>query len=503
MVIMDLLQFQKPARYIGREFNLNFVPPAHGVVRVCLCFPEIYEVGMSYLGFRIVHDLFRSQPGISCERCFLPGDDMREYLYREGKPLCSIETATPLADFDVIAFCVNCEPNLVNAVMMLRLAGIPVRSAGRTGPLIIAGGMNNPQPLADMLDVIFMGEFEASCESICEILKGHSSREARLEAFTGQPFCYIPSRQDVLPQRAYVEDLDAYSYPRNWVVPYIGTVFDRLQVEIQRGCPNHCKYCQARMVYQPYRERSVDAIMDQVVRGYEQTGYEEISLLGLSVVDYSHIDELLAALLPYCKDRRISLGIPSIRPVLKAMDIIKALSYARKPGLTFAVETADDDLRKSIGKYINMEHVKTMIREGVTMNYRTFKFYFMTGLPGEDDVHMDAIADLLEDVAFMVKRMKGFFPSITASVNCFMPKPYSIFANEQLIEETVYQRRIRLLLGRLARRKYIRILYSDYGQARLETMLAHGGRELLPVIESVAEKALCEQCNIMDASRWI
>jgi radical SAM superfamily enzyme YgiQ (UPF0313 family) len=515
---VELLNFQRPARYIGKEMFLRFKPPVSGDVRVCLCFPEVYEVGMSYLGFRIIHEIFATAPRISCERCFLPGEDMRMYLAQNKAPLVSVETATPLAEFDVVALCINCEVNLVNAVSMLQLAGIDRSSCLKKRPLIIAGGLVNPEPIADTIDAFFIGEFEASAQQFCNtLLHIHTSPpEDLLNALKDVPGVYVPSlymvdgsalrpiRSDVPAtiKRAYVADLDSLCLPRNWVMPYIETVFDRIQVEIQRGCPNQCKFCQAREVYKPYRERSPENVLKYAIELCEKTGHEEMSLLGLSVVDYTGIDALLSELVAYCRKNTISLGIPSLKPVPKAMDIVRLLSYARKPGLTFAVETADDALRKDIGKYINFEHVRMMIAEGIDLKYRSFKFYFMTGLPGESEEHAQAIAELLMQTSDHIRRTKGMAPQFSASVNCFMPKPFSAFATTPLLSKELYNARIGRLLHAISRYRSIKILYSDYEQIVLETILARGDRRLLPVIERVARMAVLNNKVVMDIDTW-
>lgn len=505
---IDFLQFRKPVKYVGNEFNLNFEKPKTGELRVCLCFPEIYEVGMSYLGFRIIHDIFSFADGISCERCFLPGEDLTDYLYSNKTPLFSVETQTALKDFDVIAFCINCEVNQINAAKMLKLAGIDPYAANRSDdmPLIIAGGLNNPEPVAEMFDLLFMGEFEAAADEFTTVLYDtkDSSKNDKLNALAPLRGVYIPSyhKEGQEVERVCVDDFSEVTYPKRWIVPFTSTVFDRIQVEVQRGCPNQCNFCQARCVYFPYRERNIDSIIKYIIDLFEQTGYEEASLLGLSVVDYTQIDRLLDELIPYCKKNKLSLGIPSIRPIPKAMEIIKRLSYAKKPAMTLAVEAADDSLRRSMGKVIDTDNVKNMILEGAGLNYRNFKFYFMTGLPIEDEGHAERIGDLLEEVTFLVKSKKGFAPKLSASVNCFMPKPFSVYEKEPLLKEDVYKDRISRLINRISRRKNIRIDYSDYHQVILESVLSRADRRLFPLIIEVAEQSLVNKIDILNFDLW-
>ena len=304
---MDLLDFRKPINYVGNEFNLNFQAPKASDLRVCLCFPEIYQVGMSYLGFRIIHDIFSFAENFSCERCFLPGDDLVEYLYSNNKSLFSIETQTVLSDFDVVAFCINCEVNQINAAKMLLLAGLELDAAKRKDddPLVIAGGLNNPEPVADMFDLLFMGEFEEVAGKFNAVLIDTKKlpKVERLRELSKIEGVYVPSlfKQGDSVERVCVDDFNDIVYPKRWMVPFTDIVFDRIQVEVQRGCPNQCNFCQARCVYFPYRERNAEVIAKYLINMFEQTGYEEASLMGLSVVDYSQIDQLLDELIPYCK----------------------------------------------------------------------------------------------------------------------------------------------------------------------------------------------------------
>lgn len=503
-----LLDFRKPVNYVGGEFGLDFTQPAASDLRVCVCFPENYQVGMSYLGMRIVHDIFFNAEGVSCERCFLPASDMIEYMYTSGNSLFSIETGTPLKEFDVLAFCINCEVNMINAVKMLILSDIEARAEDRTHcePMLIAGGLNNPEPVSLMCDAFFIGEIEPSADLLIDTLRKlkKSSKKEVLNELISIEGIYVPASGVSSDQvkRVHLADLNGPVRPINWLVPLTGIVFDRVQVEVQRGCPNQCNFCQARCVYHPYRERSARHVINYAIDTLEKTGYEELSLMGLSVIDHSEIFEILDGLIPYCKKNNIALGIPSIRPVPRAMEVIKKLMYHRRPAMTLAVEAADDELRRSIGKLIELDDVKNMIIEGADLGYRNFKFYFMTGLPGEDEYHIDKIARLLEDVWMSVKIRKGFSPVISASVNCFMPKRFSVFADAPLLGHDEYLSRIKRLVRAVAHRKTIKIDYSDYFKIKIETMLANGKSDLFDHIYQSAVLSLKSKADVLDKTLW-
>jgi len=505
---MNWMSVRRPIQYMGNELNLRFNAPDGKRLRVCMCFPENYDVGMSCLGYRIVHDIYAAHPDVSCERAFLPMDDMLHVLTAENKIPFSVETQTPLTDFDVLAICVNCEINQVNAVRLLTLCGIPVKASERneTHPYIVIGGLNNPEPIAEMCDAIFLGEFEdVAAESIAAMVKTKGLSHAECsDALAKIPGLYIPSRFPEPVTRVCAPSFATDYMPKQWVLPYTQTVFDRMQVEIQRGCPNQCTFCQARCVYHPYRERSPQLIMKAVDAYYRQTGYEDLSLLGLSVVDYSEIDTLLDELIPYCQKRKISLSVPSIRPTAKALDVMERLAFGgKRPSMTLAMEAADDDLRRSFGKVIRNDDVKTMVLEGARRGYRTFKFYYLTGFPGEDDGHIDRIADFVESCAAAVREEKGFWPQMNVSVNCLMPKPFSVLENAPLLDETRYIARINRLKERFFKRKNHMVTFLDYGQVIIESLLSRGDRSMFAAISEVAAVMGNDAGRLYDRSLWL
>jgi radical SAM superfamily enzyme YgiQ (UPF0313 family) len=316
----------------------------------------------------------------------------------------------------------------------------------------------------------------------------------------------VPVSPDIAPT---VERVTAPSFatdyrPKHWLLPYTQTVFDRLQVEVQRGCPNQCTFCQARCVYHPYRERSPQLVMRAIDDYYRQTGYDDLSLLGLSVVDYGGIDALLDELIPYAQKRKISLSIPSIRPTQKALDVMERLSFGgKRPSMTLAMEAADDDLRRSFGKVISNADVKAMVLEGARRGYRTFKFYYLTGFPGEDAGHIDRIADFVEECSHAVRQEKGMWPQMNVSVNCLMPKPYSVLEDTPLLSESEYLARVNRLKERFFKRKNHMVNFLDYGQVVIESLLARGDRSLFPVICEVASVLGNDASRLFDRTLWL
>jgi radical SAM superfamily enzyme YgiQ (UPF0313 family) len=453
----------------------------------------------------------------------LPQDDMLHVLAIEKRVPFSVESQTPLTDFDVIAICINCEINQVNAVRLLTICGLPVKASERTDalPYIFVGGLNNPEPIAEMCDAVFLGEFEDNAPAVIDALfrtKGHSRTE-RNDALAQVPGMYIPSRYRFDPELGVVPVSSAYPAtvsrvfarsfetdyaPKQWVLPYTQPVFDRFQVEVQRGCPNQCTFCQARCVYHPYRERSPQLVMQAVDAYYRQTGHDDMSLLGLSVVDYSAIDTLLDELIPYCQKRKISLSVPSIRPTPKALDVMERLSFGgKRPSMTLAMEAADDDLRRSFGKVIKNDDVFTMVLEGARRGYRTFKFYYLTGFPGEDDGHIDRIADFVERCAQAVREEKGFWPQMNVSVNCLMPKPFSVLERTSLLDETSYLARVNRLKERFFKKKNHMVNFLDYGQVVIESLLARGDRTMFAAVCEVAS-VISQDANLLfDRAIWL
>ena len=514
----DLLRFQRPARYLGKEWNLNFKEPKSCDLRVCLCFPQIYEIGMSNLGFRIVYELFSNFPRVSCERAFMPGEDLENYLFEKGEYLFSLETKTPLKDFDILAFSLSYELNFINFLKMLKLGGVEIDKNKREKPLVIMGGIVNPEFLAEFVDVFFLGEFEGVSFSFIETLTKSRdlSKEEKLLSLIHIPGVYIPEfyyleKEQLRPKKknfpfplswqSYIE-FKSNAYPKEWLVSYIPLIFDRLQFEIQRGCPNRCKFCQARCVYFPYRERRPSFIEKRLINLYEKTGYEEISLSGLSVVDYSQLEVLLKEIIPYFEKKKVGILFPSLRPNGKASKILRLLNFAKKTGLTLALEAGSFWLRKAIGKEIDIEDTKELIRIASHMGYRVLKFYFMIGLPSESWDDILDIASLLRELSLVYKREKGNYPQINVTISYFIPKPFSEFEKERMQTQEELLRKKELLKENVSKLRFIKLKFSDYRFSFLEYLLSRANRRISPLIKELFLKVTEKNANYLELTLW-
>lgn len=509
---LNLLDFQRPARYLGKEWNLETKHYSKSKLRICLCFPQLYEIGMSSLGFLIVYHLLNSLPEVSCERCFLPAEDLERYLFKRKKLLFSLETKSPLKEFDITAFSINYELNFMNFLKMLYIGGIPLKSKERDNPLVLVGGLNNPEPLSDFTDIFFLGEFEEQAEKIAKTLiksKG-LSKKGILLSLSEIEGIYLPSlyyndnhilkplgKETRRPKRVYVKDLNLSFYPDKWIVPYIPIVFDRAQVEIQRGCPNTCKFCQARSIYYPYREKEKVKIITSIEHLFDSTGYETISLTGLSVIDYSKLKELISEIIPFLKKKKLGISIPSIKPSMKAIEILELLNFNGKPGITLALETANDKLRESLGKNISLSDCYQTAKAAARLNYTHFKMYFMAGLPDETEEDVLKIGEILEKMAYHYRKEKGHYPKINAAVSCFIPKPFSEFQEHKISSLETFSKKRSLLRRRISRNKYIKISFSDYNRSYLETVLSRADRTIAPLIERIFNK------TVLSGSDWI
>ncbi|MBN2120897.1 MAG: TIGR03960 family B12-binding radical SAM protein [Candidatus Omnitrophica bacterium] len=515
---IDLLKFQKPGRYTGGEWNLNFNPPKSTDLRICLCFPEIYEIGMSNLGFRIIHEIFNSQENLSCERCFMPASDLEKHIFTEKIPLFSLETKTPLKDFDLVAFSINYELNFINFLKMLEMGGIPIQRNKRHKPLVMVGGLNNPEPLEKFVDVFFLGEFEDRAFSFIEKIKEarNLSKEEKTLSLAEIEGIYVPEfyyqeNSHILPKdknvpfplrRAYLKDLNRYFYPQSWIMPFTSIIFDRLQVELQRGCPNQCKFCQARCTYWPYRQRESKVVSERIRALYKTTGYEAISLLGLSVIDYQGLSGLLDEIIPYFKKKRVAISIPSLRPVKGTTEIIKKLAYAKKPGLTLALEAGNEKLRNFIGKNIDIDECIEVARIAAHLGYRHLKLYFMLGLPGETTEDVVSIGDTLELLALAYRKEKGFFPQVNATISYFNPKPFSPFQNYGLEDKPSFDNKKNTLRKRISKNKFMKLNFSDFDKTYLEHLLSKADRRISGLIEDIFYQELKLKDSFLNIGSW-
>jgi len=496
---MDLAQFQRPQRYVGNEWNV-VKKSHHGRIKIAVSYPDNYDVGMSNLGLRILYGLFNAFEDVVCERVFLPGFDLAEFLKNSGQPLFSLETKSAIKQFDILCFNFNYELNYTNFLSILALSGIPFRAVERADIIIIGGGMVNPEPLADFVDVFFLGEFEDSAAAFIDVLRRYHDKESRLKALAEIDGFYVPKFYSVsfdgrrynfekkysyarFPvRRVHVKDLDNAYYPRKWLVPYAQIVHDRVPLEIARGCPNRCVFCQARAQYYPYRQRSAAVILKMLEEIYQSSGYEDFSLLSLSASDYSGIEDLIDAAFEFCRQRRIGISLPSLRVDDILGRLQKRLQALKKTSLTVAVEAARPCLREKLNKNIDINKLYEAARLLRSLSIRHLKVYFMFGFPGETEDDLAAIGGFLNDLS------RGARIEVNASLNIFIPKPLSIWENAPMEEERSIERKRDIIMANMPGNRSIKLAVSFGKRSILEAITCRSGREFGAVIERAFSK---------------
>ena len=486
---------KKPYQYFGGEFNMpDMDKPCQ--VRFCMCVPDSYDVGMSNLGVRILYYLFNSMDGVVCERCFAPFEDYRSYLKQNGQLLSSIETQTPLKDFDFVGFSLQYEMCYSNVFSMLELAGMPVLASERGDefPFIAAGGpcTVNPEPMYKYFDFFFVGEGETPWKDIVNDYKkqpGVGKNEFLRYLDENYSCIYVPSLHDAvydgdtvkqIPDRTVwrnIEaDLNETFTPQTQLVPNVEIVHDRAVAELFRGCANGCRFCQAGFIYRPVRERSVDNAFELCTKLLESTGYDELSLNSLSTSDYSGLLPLLDKLLPYAEQHHVQLNLPSLR-----LDSFKGQMAQgnRKSSLTFAPEAGTQRLRNVINKNITEEDIFGTLTEAFQAGYSSVKLYFMLGLPTETMEDVEGIYKLACKVKSLYKQHKTTPKSLRLSVSCstFIPKPFTPFQWCAFASREDIDAKQRHLAGAF-KKSGISFAYNDYDCSILEAVLARGGRSI-------------------------
>ncbi|NLH00312.1 MAG: TIGR03960 family B12-binding radical SAM protein [Clostridiales bacterium] len=509
-----LPKVQKPARYTGGEYNQIIKDKASVDIRMALCFPDTYEIGMSNLGIRILYGIINEMDGVWCERVFAPWGDMENEMRSNNIPLWALESGDPLAEFDAIGFSIGYEMAYTNVLNMLDLAGIPIRSKDRPEltPLVFAGGTSccNPEPMADFFDLCVIGEGEDADRELLLLLReakktGMSKKEFLSEAAKIEGI-YVPSLYEPVynedgtlkelrtlenaPEyvtRRIVTDFDGSYFPVKPVVPSTEIVHDRVTLELFRGCIRGCRFCQAGFVYRPVRSRNVNRLINQGIDSLENTGYQEITLSSLSTSDYRSLNGLCDGLLDFCIPKSIGLSLPSLRADNFSMELMDKVHQVRKSGLTFAPEAGTQRLRDAINKNVREEDILSTCRIAFEGGWNNIKLYFMLGLPTETAEDVLAIGGLAMKVlsawkSYSSNKSKGI--NITVSTSCFVPKPHTPFQWEAQVDMDEYRRRVALLRGNM-RAKAITYNWHDADTSFVEAVLSRGDRRIGTVIEEV------------------
>lgn len=476
----------KPVRYLGQEVHSIRKEPAEVKLKFCLAFPDVYEVGMSHLGIQILYHILNSKKGIACERVFAPWGDMEGVLRDRKIPLSSLESSTPLNQFDIVGFSLQYELCYTNVLNMLDLSNIPLFSKDRDErfPLIIAGGplTFNPAPVADFFDAMVIGDGEEVVSEICDLVsqwkEAKTKRENILKSLSQLEGIYVPSlhREGQQIRKGVVSDINQTFFPTCPIVPYMKVVHDRLNVEIARGCKRGCRFCEAGFIHRPYRERSPGVIHEILNASLKQTGYEELSLLSLSAGDYSSIGPLLSDLMDRYESKRVAVSFPSLRIESVVGHLAEEVRRVRKTGFTIAPEAGTERLRRVINKELDEAVLFQGISDLFSKGWKNIKLYFMMGLPTERDEDLRGILDLSRKIASLGAKQK-IHPHINVSVSTFVPKPHTPFQWESQILLEEMKEKLRFLKDGV-KRSNLRFKWQDPHLSFLEGIFSIGDRKL-------------------------
>ena len=530
-----LPRVQKPARYVGGEYNAIIKDKAAVDTRVAFCFPDTYEIGMSNLGMRILYAVMNDMEGVWCERVFAPWGDMEQEMRANHIPLYALESGDSVDQFDLVAFSIGYEMAYPAVLNMLDLAGIPLRAADRgdaLAPLVVAGGtaMYNAEPLADFIDLACIGEGE---EEVRDLLRLYRSAKAAgwdkprfLREAAKIQGIYVPSLYQVTyhddgtvaaitplegaparVEKRLIRDMDREPFPVKSIVPSTEIVHDRVTLEVFRGCIRGCRFCQAGYVYRPVRCRSKDLLARYGAEACEDSGYQEMTLSSLSTSDYPDLVGLCDALEDYCSAHHVNLSLPSLRADSFSMDLTERLAKGRKAGLTFAPEAGTQRLRDAINKNLTEEDLMESLQRAFSKGWRAVKLYYMLGLPTETDEDIIGIAEMASHVVHCWRehasnKARGL--RVTVSTSWFVPKPFTAFQWEPQITRAEYERRVKLLREHMTA-KAVTYNWHDGDTSFLEAVLARGDRRLGQVLEAAFRKGahLDAWQEYFDLNRWL
>ncbi len=540
-----LPRVQTPAQYVGGE--LNMVRKDHRSVRgkLCMAFPDTYTIGMSHHGLQVLYTLMNNRADWCCERAFCPWDDMERLLREANLPLYSLENFTPLSQFDVLGFTLQYEICTSNILTMLDLGGIPLHANERAmdDPLVIAGGpcAQNPEPLAPFIDLFVSGDGEPALPLVCDEwlrLKdecraagglasgeaGYRQREEMLARLAAKlPFAYVPrfyepeyfpdgrmaalnrTRSDVPEtiEPSIIGDFEGMPLPAAPIVPYVECVHDRIAIEIMRGCPWQCRFCQSTVIKRPLRIREVETIVAAALEAHRNTGFNEISLLSLSTSDYPYFEQLIRRMQEVFRPLGVSIAIPSLRVNEILKSVAGLIGTDRHSGLTLAPEVARDDMREQIRKKIKNEDLYEGCRAAFANGFDKVKLYFLCGLPGEREVDLDGIVDMAETIAQIGREVRGRFPKVTASVSNFVPKAHTPYQWNGM-QTREYFHWAHQYMKRRVKIRSVRVNCHPVETSMLEGLLSRGDRRLAEVIELAWRRGarLDSWAERLDADLW-
>lgn len=508
-----LLQVEKPARYVGNEINMVKKNPKDVDVRFAFCFPDVYEVGMSYLGMQILYYFLNRRDDTYCERVYAPWTDMEELMRQNNIPLFALESQEAINKFDIVAFTLQYEMSYTNIINMLDLAGIPIWSKDRkeNDPIICAGGScaYNPEPLADIIDFFYIGEGEVLYDDIIQLYKTNKesggSREDFLEKLLDFDGIYVPKFYNVnykdsgeiesfkpnnpkaksVIKKVIVSDLDKSFYPEKLLVPIIEIVHDRVILETFRGCIRGCRFCQAGMIYRPVREKSVDTLLEQAKTLVKASGHEEISLLSLSTNDYTCFETLADNLLNEFASKGINLSLPSLRIDAFSLELMSKIQSVRKSSVTFAPEAGTQRLRDVINKNLSEEEILNGCKLLFDGGWNRVKLYFMMGLPTETEEDLKAIGQLADKIVnkyFEIPKEERKKPiTVVLSTSCFVPKPFTPFQWAAQDTADMFIQKQKIVKSSITR-KQVQYNYHHANLSSLEGVMARGDRRIGKVI---------------------